>query len=99
MAHVSPMIKIHFKHYGDEHLEQIIRYVYHLRLLDGVLMQVPLKGLPSLIRERVQWVHALQAWALSGRCFNVKRLDFRVDCLPQDAREWKTWGIRGSAAA
>jgi len=54
MAHVSPMIKIHFRHYGDGHLEQTIRYVYHLRLLDSVLMQVRLKGLPSLIRECVQ---------------------------------------------
>jgi len=87
MAHVSPMIKTHFKHYGDRHLEQAIRYVYHLYLLDSVLMQEPLKGLPSLIRECVQWVHALQARALSGRCFNVKWLDFRADLPPQDARE------------
>ena len=84
MAHVSPMIKTHFKHYRDGHLEQTIRYVYHLRLLDSVLIQVRLEGLPSL--TRVQWVRPLQAWALSGRCFNDMRLDFRAGCSPQNAR-------------
>jgi len=27
-AHVSPMIKSHFKHYGDGRLEQTIQYVH-----------------------------------------------------------------------
>jgi len=77
------MIKIHFKHNGDGHLEQTIRHIYHLYLLGSVLMQVRPKGLASFIRERVQWVHARE---LSGRCFNDKRLDFRADCPLQDAR-------------